>query len=190
MKTPSALSIRSVNFVMSAAVLAALFACGGGGGEAAPSDLPPATDPPIAGPVLNVGVASLVGDWLQNGCLPQGGQSFKTLTRATQLTATSLTYSQGVRTYNTTDCTGTFTLTGPTSFGTVEINRSDSNSSAAANWGVWTTITNTQSAIIWGKKSELILCILGDATPSALPTLSDVISALNIQPAIACATKI
>jgi hypothetical protein len=181
---------RTAHIVGGVFLSAALAACGGGGSAAASADLPPAGDPPVIGPVLTTGVASLVGDWVQNGCLAQGGQSFKTLTRATQLTATSFTYSFGTRTYNTTDCTGSFTLTGPTSFGTVVINRSDSNASGAANWGIWTTITNTQSAVVWGKKSETVLCILGDATPSVLPTLAEVISALNIQPAIGCATKI
>lgn len=169
-------------------VAAVLAACGGGGGDDSSGG---GTEPPPngGGSVLTAGVPGVTGDWLANGCSSAGGQSFKNLIRATRVTDTSITYANGVVSYGNGTCSGTGSLTGPTNLGTVAFSRSESNSSVAANWGVFTTITSTTSAVIWAKKSETVLCLLGDETPSIQPTLANVASSLAVQPDSACYTR-
>ena len=167
-------------------------ACGGGGSDGS-STAPPAsggTNPPPSGTVLTKGLAAVLGDWLQNGCtVLSSTQSARNFIRATQVSATNHTHQQGVVTYANNSCAGTGTMVGPTQMGTVDISRSDSDTSLAANWGRFNQITGLTSATIWAKKSETVLCLLGDATPSVLPALANVSSALATLPDTSCYTK-
>lgn len=172
--------------VSSLFVVALLAACGGGGGD---DDTGGSTPPPSGGTPLTVGVPGLVGDWLENGCVSAGAQSFKRLTRATALTATSITYASGVITYPNTTCAGPGSLVGPSNLGAVVFSRAESNAQVAASWGIFTTVTNTTSAVIWAKRSEAVLCFLGDSTPSIQPTLAAVASSLSTLPESACFTR-
>lgn len=174
-------------WLLAGLMAAVLAACGGGGDDSSGGG----TEPPPSGggTVLTAGVPGVTGDWLANGCSSAGGQSFKNLIRATRVNDTSITYANGVVSYANGTCSGTGSLTGPTNMGTVAFSRSESNSSVAANWGVFTTITSTASAVIWAKKSESVLCLLGDETPSIQPTLADVASSLAVQPDAGCYTR-
>ena len=136
-----------------------------------------------------INVPGLVGDWLENGCVVSGAQSFKRLTRATDLSANSIRYLSGVFTYGNTTCSGVGSLAGPSNLGTVVFSRAESNASVAASWGEFTTVTNTRSQVIWAKKSETVLCLLGDQSPSILPTLNDVAASLVTLPDSACFTQ-
>lgn len=165
-----------------------LAACGGGGGGGDGGDGEPAP-PNGGGTVLTAGVAGLVGDWLENGCVTTGGQSFRRVLRAAQLTPTSIAYSEGVATYGNGRCEGVATVVGPSRLGDVVFSRSESNTRVAANWGEFSTITNTRSAVIWAKKSEINLCLLGDRNPSILPTLDAVEGSLRTLPDLGCFTR-
>ena len=164
----------------------ALSACGGSSNDGGGGATPP---PPQGGTPLTVGVPGLVGDWLENGCVVSGAQSFKRLTRATDLSANSIRYLSGVFTYGNTTCSGVGSLAGPSNLGTVVFSRAESNASVAASWGEFTTVTNTRSQVIWAKKSETVLCLLGDQSPSILPTLNDVAASLVTLPDSACFTQ-
>ncbi len=166
-------------------LISGLVACGGGGGSGGGDNEPP----PGGGAPLTAGVPGLVGDWLENGCTAAGGQSFKRLVRAVALTSTSIAYSQGVVSYPNANCTGPGTQTGPSRLGDVVFSRSESNERVAANWGEFTTITSTRSAVVWGKKSETVLCLLGDQTPSIMPTLAAVESSLATLSNQGCFTR-
>jgi len=171
--------------VLGACVLAA---CGGSGGDDGGDGGTP-VPPNGGGTVLTAGVAGLVGDWLENGCVTTGGQSFRRVLRATQLTPTSIAYSEGVATYGNGRCEGVRTVVGPSRMGDVVFSRSESNVRVAANWGEFTTITNTRFAVIWAKKSEINLCLLGDQNPSILPTLDAVEASLKTLPDLGCFTR-
>lgn len=176
--------VQGVSSLLAVALLAA---CGGGGGDDGAGG--GGTPPPLGGTPLTVGVPGLVGDWLENGCASAGAQSFKRLTRATALTTTSIAYASGVITYPNTGCAGSGSLVGPSNLGTVVFSRAESNAQVAASWGVFTTVTNTTSAVIWAKRSENVLCLLGDSTPSIQPTLAAVASSLSTLPESACFTR-
>lgn len=178
-------AIQSCKRASLALLVSGLIACGGGGGGNDDDNEPP----PSGGTLLTAGVPGLVGDWLENGCTAAGGQSFKRLVRAVALTSTSIAYSQGVVSYPNTSCTSPGTLTGPSRLGDVVFSRSESNERVAANWGEFTTITGTRSAVVWGKKSETVLCLLGDQTPSILPTLAAVESSLATLSNQGCFTR-
>lgn len=178
------LVFRGLQSVLCALVLSA---CGGGGGD--DDGAGNGTPPPNGGTPLTAGVPGLVGDWLENGCVSAGGQSFKRLTRATEVTGTSIAYGSGVISYPNTSCAGAGSLVGPSNLGTVVFSRAESNALVAASWGVFTTVTNTTSAVIWAKKRENLLCLLGDETPSILPTLADVAASLTTLPESACFTR-
>ncbi|RYF38035.1 MAG: hypothetical protein EOO25_18085 [Comamonadaceae bacterium] len=165
-----------------------LAACGGGGGGGdGDGDNP--QPPNGGGTVLTAGVAGLVGDWLENGCVTTGGQSFRRVLRATQLTPTSIAYFEGVATYGNGRCEGVRTVVGPSRMGDVVFTRSESNVNVAANWGEFTTVTNTRFSVIWAKKSEITLCLLGDEKPSILPTLDAVQASLKTLPDLGCFTR-
>lgn len=164
-----------------------LSACGGGGGGGDDGTNPPPDGG--GGTPLTAGVPGLLGDWLENGCVAAGAQSFKRLVRATQLTSTSIAYSEGVAQYGNTRCEGARSVVGPSRMGDVVFSKSESNARVAANWGQFTTITNTRFAVIWAKKSETTLCLLGDQTPSILPTLDAVEGSLRTLPDLGCFSK-
>jgi len=142
-----------------------------------------------SGSKLASGVPGLLGDWLENGCVTIGGQSYKRLVRAAKKTDTSISYSQGISNYPNENCSGPASVVGPQSLGDVVFSRSESNDRIAANWGEFTTVTNTVSPVIWAKKSETVLCLLGDEKPSIQPTLEAVESSLSTLSALGCFTK-
>jgi hypothetical protein len=162
-----------------------LAACGGGGS----GDGDGAGNTPPFGTAITKGVASVKGEWLQIGCVAAGGQSFKKTLRATETTPTSIDYYEGVLSFVGTTCSGAGTQVGPSLLGNVVYSRSESNSAIAANWGEFTTITSTKSAVIWAKNGEATLCLLGDATPSIQPTLASVASSLATIPNANCFAK-
>ena len=144
-----------------------------------------------AGAVSDIaqGVAGLTGDWLQGVCTPIGnGQTGKSLIRAIALTSTSLRHQQGVMQYANTTCSGTGVLAGPSDMGTLVVARSGATANTVANWGTFTAITGTVSGAIWARKRNL-LCLLGDQSPSVLPTASDVEAHLAIASESVCYTK-
>ena len=165
-----------------------LAACGGGGDDDGGGNTPPPDGG--GGTVLTAGVPGLLGDWLENGCVAAGTQSFKRYLRATQLTTTSIAYSEGVATYGNGRCEGPRSLVGPSRMGDVVFSKSESNARVAANWGEFTTITNTRFAVIWAKKSETTLCLLGDQNPSIQPTLDAVEASLKTLPDLGCFSKL
>ena len=181
---------------ISLVLAAALTACGGGG-TAAPVDnsTPPSgggsTPPPDggSGPALTAGVPGLVGEWLQNGCVAQGAESFKKFIRATEASSSRINYAEGVVTYAGTNCAGAGVRVGPSNLGTVTFSRSESNSTVAANWGQFDTIAGTKAAVIWAKTSANVLCLFGDSTPTAVPTLAAVAAIFNPVPPLGCFTK-
>ncbi|MES2610039.1 MAG: hypothetical protein V4679_07335 [Pseudomonadota bacterium] len=160
------------------ALLGACFlaACGGGDG---------------GGPVLTAGVPGLLGDWQENGCVTAAGgdQSYRRLVRAKKKTDTSIWYSVVVSSYPNGNCSGPFISVGPQLLGDVAFSRFESNDRLAANWGGFTTVSHTVSAVVWAKKSEPVLCLLGDEKPSILPTLQAVESSLQALPVQACFTQ-
>lgn len=175
--------------LIGAAILSTLSACGGGGSD---SDTNRATLPPPSNPI---GLPSFAGDWLENGCVSIGSQSFKRLVRAADAPSTGITgiaYAEGVVTYPNTTCSGAGSLTGPSNLGTVAFSRWDwtRESSLAALWGTFTTITNTKSQVIWVGKGSNLLCLLGDQTPSILPDINAVAASLKTLPALGCFTRL
>lgn len=178
---------------LSLVLMATVAGCGGGGGAAPADNTPPPAGgtPPGSGggTPLTAGVGGLVGEWVLNGCLAQGAESFKTFIRATQLASNRINYDEGVLTYVGNSCAGTAVRVGPSNMGTVTFSRSESNATFAANWGEFNTIIGTKSAVIWAKKSESVLCLFGDSTPSIFPTLTVASSSLSTLPDLACFTK-
>ncbi|CAN7303405.1 hypothetical protein LJR118_001613 [Acidovorax sp. LjRoot118] len=139
---------------------------------------------------LAIGVPSLLGDWLENGCVTTGGQSYKRLVRATKKTDTSVWYSQIFHSYANGSCSGPNFSVMPQALGEVSFSRSESNDRIAANWGEFTTVNSTVLHAIWAKKSETVLCLLGDQKPSIQPTLEAVESSLATLSALGCFTKV
>ncbi len=186
---------KAVCACSSLVLMATLAGCGGGGGGGStiPADnpLPPAggTPPVSGGTPLTAGVGGLVGEWILNGCLAQGAESFKTFIRATQLASNRINFDEGVLTYVGNSCAGAAVQVGPSNMGTVTFSRSESNATLAANWGEFNTITGTKSAVIWAKKSESVLCLFGDSSPSIFPTLTAASSSLSALPDLACFIK-
>lgn len=169
--------------------LLTLTACGGGGSAA---DSNQAVVPPPTNPVWR---PRFTGDWLENGCVSIGTQSFKRLLRATELPTTgniSLTYAEGVITYPNTTCSSTGIQAGPSVMGTVDFSRWDwtGASNLAAFWGTFTTVTNTKAQVIWVRKGDNLLCLLGDQTPSILPDLNAVAASLKALPDLGCFTRL
>jgi hypothetical protein len=174
-----------IGFISATLILAA---CGGGegGGDAS---TPPNDTPPPSGPAITTGVASVKGEWLQIGCVSVGTQSFKKTLRATETNPTSINYYEGVLSFTGSGCQGAGQQVGPSLLGAVVFARSEANSTIAANWGEFTTVTATKSAVIWAKKAEDTLCLLGDENPSIQPTLANVASSLAIIPNNNCFAK-
>jgi len=169
-----------------------LTACGGGGSGGGTADSDQAIIQPPSNPIWR---PRFTGDWLENGCVSIGSQSFKRLLRATELPTTSntsLTYAEGVITYPNTSCSNTGILAGPSTMGTVDFSRWDwtGASNLAAYWGTFTTVTNTKSQVIWVRKGDNLLCLLGDQTPSILPDLNAVATSLKTLPDLGCFTRL
>lgn len=171
-----------------------LTACGGGGsgGGGGAADTDQAIIQPPSNPIWR---PRFTGDWLENGCVSIGSQSFKRLLRATELPTTgntSLNYAEGVITYPNTSCSGTGIQAGPSAMGKVDFSRWDwtAESNLAAYWGTFTTVTNTKSQVIWVRKGDNLLCLLGDQTPSILPDLNAVAASQKTLPDLGCFTRV
>jgi hypothetical protein len=133
--------------------------CGGGGGGG--DDDGGGSNPPPDGN-LPTGVATLVGDWLGRTCVPSGATaSARQHIRVTRASDNAVTYDQTFVTYASTNCSGAGTVGAIRSpQGTVTFSRFESNTTAAANWGVWELPNGVQSGAVWGKKgSDTALCI-------------------------------
>ena len=157
----------------------ALAACGGGSGN-------DGSAPTAGGPPITAGVQGLLGDWEQQGCVPTGAQGFKKLLRANPGGPAAIEYSEGVLTFGNRECSGGSVQAGPSRLGTVVFERSESDSATAANWGTFTTVAGTRFAVIWAKRGEGQLCLLGDQRPSIQPTLADVARSLATVPPANC----
>ena len=144
-----------------------LAACGGGG-----SDDPP--DGGSGGPAPSIN--ALAGDWVQRGCARIGAQSFRKILRASLIDQTTIDYSEGVLTFNNTECAGPSQRAGPSWLGTVTYARSAVDQALAAHWGEFRTVTGTRFGAIWTLRPTHLLCLLGDEIPSNQPSLSSVSS--------------
>lgn len=158
----------------------ALSACGGGDGD----------DPPGGGSFPVPSLNTLAGDWVQKGCVRAGAQSFKKFLRARTTSQNTLEHSEGVQTFNGTDCVGTPLLVGPTLLGVVTISRSEANQSLAAHWGVFMPVTGTRFGAIWTLRSGNQLCLLGDEIPTNQPSLSAVSQSLSTIPVANCFARV
>lgn len=178
--------------VLSALMLGlALTACGGGGSDQAPAPAPdpaPAPSPapgptpaPPAGPPLASGTAALAGDWVSRKvCTPLGGnQSAYQMVRIAAQSDTVVNYQSGTLLFAMANCQGNGTaLVSPV--GTVTFTRIESNAAIAAHWGAWRTVTGTTSYVAWAKPADNKLCLLGDESPSILPTLDSVAQSASV----------
>ncbi len=81
-------------------------------------------------------------------------------------------------------------MLGGTAIGQVTFSRSESNASVAANWGTFRQITGLTSQVIWVRRGENTLCLLGDENPSIPPMLARVAAALDTLPASACYSRL
>jgi len=154
----------------------ALSACGGGGGDDDPS--PPPAPAPDA---LASGVDALAGDWVSRKvCADLGaGRSAHAMVRVVKRDGQSVDYQSGTLVYAAAGCQGTGSPL-VSSFGTVAFTRVEADASVAAHWGWFAAITGTVSAVVWAKLSDAKLCLLGDETPSVLPTLARVLQSATV----------
>ena len=160
-------------------LLAGLVACGGGSSDDG--------NPPAAGgPPITAGVQGLLGDWDQQGCVATGAQGFKKLLRARQTATTTIEYGEGVLSFGNRVCSGAGVQAGPSRLGLVVFDRSESDGATAANWGTFTTVTGTRFSVIWAKRGDGQLCLLGDQSPSIQPTLADVARSVATVPQSNC----
>jgi hypothetical protein len=136
-------------------------------------------------------VASLPeGDWKQDFCGPTGSNSWgRFVLRITPESATRASFSQALAQYGNAQCEGTGTLLPSTSLGTVVFDRAGATAALTAFWGLWTQPSGLSNRTIWARKGAYF-CLLGDSSPSALPTPQDVESYVNLSiDAKSCYTK-
>lgn len=55
---------------------------------------------------------------------------------------------------------------------------------------LWWRVTNTKSQVIWVRKGDNLLCLLGDQTPSILPDVNAVAASLKTLPELGCFTRL
>lgn len=133
----------------------------------------------------------MLGEWQQNTCVAAGaGQWARNYLRPVQLNETTISHVQGLRLFTNNQCTGTATVLGGTALGQVAFSRTEANASVAASWGTFRQVTGLTSQAVWAKRGENTLCLLGDESPSILPTLASVAAALNTLPASACYARL
>lgn len=171
----------------SALLALALSACGGGGGDAGTS---PAPAPPQV-LSLDTATADIAGEWVNpSTCAAlSAGQSGQQMVRLTRSSDAVVDFQSGVLVFANATCGGSGTpVLSPV--GTVTFKRAERNASVTALWGSWRTITGSTSAVAWAKTASGKLCLLGDETPSILPTLDQVAQAVSTPEALkACYTK-
>jgi len=122
------------------------------------------------------------GDWEMALCsqvLP--GTWGRTLWRIARQSDTRAAIEQGVVLYGNAQCSGTGTVqTSPAgALGTVAFDRSGATATLAAFWGTLSQPTGLTSRTVWARKGAY-LCVLGDTTPSVLPTAQAVESAADL----------
>lgn len=173
---------RATAVALAATTLLTLAACGGGGVGGGDDPVDGGPGAPLPAPSIN----TLAGDWVQRGCVRTGAQSFKRLLRASVTGPSTIDYSEGVLSFNSTNCTGTPQQAGPTRLGVVTFTRAEANQTLAAHWGTFQTVTGTRFGAIWALRPTEQLCLLGDEIPTNQPTLAAVASSLNTVPADNC----
>lgn len=122
------------------------------------------------------------GDWEMALCsqvLP--GTWGRTLWRIARQSDTRAAIEQGMVLYGNAQCAGTGTVqTSPAgALGTVAFDRTGATATLAAFWGTWSQPTGLTSRTVWARKGAY-LCVLGDTTPSVLPTAQAVESAADL----------
>jgi hypothetical protein len=122
------------------------------------------------------------GDWEMALCsqvLP--GTWGRTLWRIARQSDTRATIEQGMVLYGNAQCSGTGTVQASPAgaLGTVAFDRTGATATLAAFWGTWNQPTGLTSRTVWARKGAY-LCVLGDTTPSVLPTAQAVESAANL----------
>ena len=88
---------------------------------------------------------------------------------------------QGMVLYGNAQCAGTGTVqTSPAgALGTVAFDRTGATARLTAFWGTWSQPTGLTSRTVWARKGAY-LCVLGDTTPSVLPTAQAVESSADL----------
>lgn len=127
------------------------------------------------------GTAALEGEWINpKVCSPMGGgQSARQMVTIVRSSDSVVNYHAGTLVYATPDCRGGGNaLVSPV--GTVTFSRIEGNATVAAHWGSWRQITGAAAAVVWAKPGNDTLCLLGDETPSILPTLDRVAQAAAV----------
>lgn len=122
------------------------------------------------------------GDWEMALCSQvMPGTWGRTLWRITRQSATRAAIEQGVVLYGNAQCAGTGTVqTSPAgALGTVAFDRTGATATLAAFWGTWSQPAGATSRTVWARKGAS-LCVLGDTTPSVLPTAQAVESAADL----------
>lgn len=171
------------------AVTLSLGACGGGGGSDDAVTPPDGGTGGGGGGATPSALTALEGDWLQQGCVKVGAQSFKKTLRARITGPATIDYYEGVLTFAGSDCAGASQQAGPSKVGVVSFARSEANAALAAHWGELRTVTGTRFGAIWALPSAQRLCLLGDEIPSIQPTLSAVAASVATVPAGNCFTR-
>lgn len=122
------------------------------------------------------------GDWEMALCSQvMPGTWGRTLWRIARQSDTRAAIEQGVVLYGNAQCSGTGTVqTSPAgALGTVAFDRTGATATLAAFWGTWSQPTGLTSRTVWARKG-VSLCVLGDTTPSVLPTAQMVESAADL----------
>ncbi len=124
-------------------------------------------------------MALVAGDWYQDSCVAVGGgRSARNLVRFTATGASSISYGAGVVLYEGVACGGAGNLAGATTIGNVVFDAGRERPTATAYWGLWTTVTTRTRAVFLRK--DAYLCVLGDESPSILPTVALAESAADL----------
>jgi len=148
----------------------------------------PTPTPTPTGPTQ--GAAGVAGTWVQSLCVVANGKGNRQLLRVAQTGTDSVSLEHDLMVYAATNCSGSGSPLGvPTPTGSVTFSRSAATATLAANWGLWTYPTG-QAYVILAKKGETVLCLIGDANPSVLPTAADVEGYADLSiPSGACYVK-
>ncbi len=124
-------------------------------------------------------MALVAGDWYQDSCVAVGGgRSARNLVRLTATGASSVSYGAGVVLYEGLACGGAGSLAGVTTIGNVVFDGGRERAPSTAYWGLWTTVTTSTRAVFLRK--DAYLCVLGDQSPSILPTVALAESAADL----------